>query len=105
MANPYEVPTLYQGALGSSLADLGVDGGTSVNVGIETPALDNSMFSGLDLKGIGTIASVLGGLWGASEDRKYRKSMTKREDARIERDRNRQDKYHSELRAAYGIPS
>jgi len=72
-----------------------------------TPEIDGTVDGGIfgdmsvDLKGLGSIASVLGSLWGANEDRKYKKELLKREDERIARDRARQDEFDSDMAQAY----
>jgi len=67
------------------------------SVKIDTPNinLDNNLFSGLniDLKGLGTLASVIGSIWGAIDERNYKDKILKMEKERIARDRARQDKF------------
>lgn len=60
-----------------------------------------NMLGDIDLKGMGTIASVLGSLWSVSEDKKYKDEMLAREDERIARDRAKQDKFDADMQKAY----
>ena len=55
----------------------------------------------IDLKGIGSLASVLGSLWSAKNQSDYQDELLKREDARIARDRERQDKFDDGMAKAY----
>jgi len=67
--------------------------------------VDSSSFNigGVDLGGVASIAGVLGGLWSAKEDKKFKKEMLKREDARIDRERSRQDSFESSMKSAWGV--
>jgi len=67
--------------------------------------VDSSSFNigGVDLGGAASIAGVIGGLWSMNEDKKYKKEMLKREDARIDRERTRQDAFESSMKSAWGV--
>ena len=79
----------------------------SKSLGVQTPEINtqnsdlSGIFGGVDLKGLGTIASLVGGFMAHNDDKKYKKELLKREDARIARDRKRQDKFEDGMRDAY----
>ena len=85
-------------------------GGIDTQVSLQSPLSDASVVEdgadlfdglGLDLKGFGTIASLVGGFMAHSDDKKYKEGLLKREDERIERDRVRQDKFEGGMREAW----
>ena len=78
---------------------------TNMDIDMDVSADGGFMSSIGGLKGLGTIASVLGALHGASEERKFKKEVLKREDDRIARDRGRQERFENGIRKAYGITS
>ena len=67
-------------------------------------AEDGSLWDSLsgNLQGIGTLASVIGGIMNNRSNDKYRKQLLRREDARIARERARQDKFENSMRANWG---
>ncbi|MDD5360406.1 MAG: hypothetical protein PHI79_03410 [Sulfurovaceae bacterium] len=69
---------------------------------IQDTSIGSSILDGVGgLKGFGNFANILGDIWGNMEQRKYQKSLLKREDARISRDRARQDKFDNGMQKAW----
>ena len=65
-----------------------------------TPTIDGGGFN-IDMQGIGTLASVLGGIMSSRDDKKYKEEILKREDERIARNRAQQDKFNASMSQAY----
>lgn len=73
---------------------------------VPTPSVDtesisnNTLFSSLN--GLGTLASVIGGFMAHNDEKRYKDALLKREDARIQRQRERQDRFDASMRASWG---
>jgi len=102
----YKLPTpqfTFDGANNTALANVGL------SLKASTPDVNLSdaggAFSfdnlGIDLKGFGTLASLVGGFMAHNDDKKYKNKLMKREDERIARDRARQDKFDKGMQEAW----
>ncbi|NKQ40039.1 MAG: hypothetical protein HF962_00495 [Sulfurovum sp.] len=68
------------------------------------PPKINTDFLGMNAntwKGIGTIAGVLGSIWGQSQQAKYQKKLFKEEKRRVDREEKRQEKFERDMAKAY----
>ena len=74
-----------------------------VTIGVPKVALpeQGGFLDGLDLKGIGTLASVISGIMSANAQRSFQKEQLAMEKERIARDRKRQDKYESGMKSSW----
>ena len=75
----------------------------AINTQMPNLNLNNGLFgiSNNTLQGIGTLASVLGGLWSASRQADYQDKLYNEEKRRIAREEKRQDAFEKGMREVY----
>ena len=90
--------------LGSYFDNFNTSATNSTNMQMPNINIPNNTFLGMSmgtLQGIGTLASILGGLWSASRQADYQDKLYKEEKRRIAREEKRQDAFENSMKKVY----
>ncbi len=99
----YELPSplfSFDGVNNNNLSNVGLM--PKIDIPVTKVKNDLSLDGlGIDIKGFGTLASLVGGFMAQRDRNQYRKDLLKREDARIARARKRQDAFEADMKKAW----